>query len=98
MIFVDYPVCAMLIVCIFGRYLCKRQHYLSILPLVCRIVCQLPWKSSLYLDDDREYLKVLNEVQEMLRREHLITRVTIQIEPYDEQIMNSCETCRMPET
>jgi len=43
-------------------------------------------------------LTVLNDAQEMLRREHSITRATIQIEPYDEQIMNSCEKCRQPET
>ena len=49
------------------------------------------------LDDDREYLKVLNDAQEMLRQQYLITRVTIQIEPFDEQIINSCETCRVPE-
>ena len=49
------------------------------------------------LDSDRDYLTVLNDAQEMLRREHAITRVTIQIEPYDEQIMNACETCRRPE-
>jgi zinc transporter 2 len=49
------------------------------------------------IDVDQDYLTVLNDAQEMLRREHTITRVTIQIEPYDEQIMNSCETCRRPE-
>ncbi len=55
--------------------------------------------SNIYLsiDVDQDYLTVLNDAQEMLRHEHTITRVTIQIEPYDEQIMNSCETCRRPE-
>jgi len=50
------------------------------------------------IDDDRDYLTVLNDAQDMLRREYLITRTTIQIEPYDEQIMNSCENCRRPGT
>ncbi len=50
-----------------------------------------------FIDSDRDYLTVLNEAQEMLRREHSITRATIQIEPYDEQIMNSCESCRRPD-
>jgi hypothetical protein len=50
------------------------------------------------LDSDRNYLTVLSDAQEMLRHEHLITKATIQIEPYDEQIMNSCENCRRPET
>jgi hypothetical protein len=50
------------------------------------------------LDSDRDHLTVLNDAQEMLRREYLITRSTIQIELYNEQIMNSCENCRRPET
>jgi hypothetical protein len=49
------------------------------------------------LDADRDYLTVLSEAQEMLRREHSIARMTIQIEPYDEYIMNSCENCRRPD-
>jgi len=48
------------------------------------------------IDSDRDYLIVLNDAQEMLRREYLITRATIQIEPYNE-IMHSCENCRRPE-
>jgi hypothetical protein len=50
------------------------------------------------LDSDRDHLTVLNDAQEMLRREYLITRSTIQIELYNEQIMNSCENCRRPDT
>ncbi|CAF1191149.1 unnamed protein product [Rotaria sordida] len=48
----------------------------------------------LAIDNEHDHLTVLNEAQEMLRRQHSITRVTIQIEPYDEYIMNSCENCR----
>ncbi len=53
---------------------------------------------SFIVDNDRDSLIVLNEVQEMLRRKHSITRSTIQIEMYDEQIMNSCENCRRRDT
>jgi hypothetical protein len=48
------------------------------------------------IDNDQDYLTVLNDAQAMLRDEHSITQATIQIEPYDEQIMNSCENCRRP--
>lgn len=96
MIFVNCPVYEMFIVYIFGHYLYKRLLYPSTSASVGRTEsCSL--YLMLHLDDDREYLKVLNEAQEMLRHQHSITRVTIQIEPFDEQIMNSCETCRIPE-
>ncbi|CAF0879872.1 unnamed protein product [Adineta ricciae] len=48
------------------------------------------------IDSNRDYLTVLSQVQDMLRREHSISRMTIQVEPYDEFIMNSCENCRRP--
>ncbi len=54
--------------------------------------------NNVCLDDDQDYLTVLNDVQEMVRRKYSITRATIQIEAYDEQIMNSCENCRRPGT
>lgn len=50
------------------------------------------------IDDEQNSLKILNEAQELLRHDHSITRSTIQIELYDEQIMNSCENCRQPIT
>ncbi|UJR27692.1 hypothetical protein I4U23_008970 [Adineta vaga] len=50
------------------------------------------------IDSSRDYLSVLNQAQEMLRHEHSISRMTIQIEPYEETIMNSCENCRRPGT
>ncbi|CAF1172374.1 unnamed protein product [Adineta steineri] len=50
------------------------------------------------IDNDQDSLRILNEVQEMLRNNHSINRSTIQIEIYDEQIMNSCENCRQPIT
>jgi hypothetical protein len=49
------------------------------------------------LESDRDHLTVLNDTQEMLRREYSITQTTIQIESYNEQIMNSCVNCRRPE-
>ena len=39
---------------------------------------------------------MLKQVQDMLRCKHAIARTTIQIELYDEQIINSCEDCRQP--
>ena len=42
-----------------------------------------------FVDNNRDYLGVLNEAREMLRNKHSMVRVTIQIEPYDEQIVNS---------
>jgi len=50
------------------------------------------------IDPDRDYLTVLSQAQEMLRHEHSIARMTIQVEPYDEQVMSSCENCRQPST
>ncbi|CAF4886353.1 unnamed protein product, partial [Rotaria socialis] len=42
---------------------------------------------------DHDYLKVLHNAQQILRVKHSITQATIQIEPYDEEIMTSCENC-----
>jgi len=50
------------------------------------------------VDPDRDYLTLLSQVQEMLRHEHSIARTTIQIELYDEHVMNSCENCRPVDT
>ncbi|CAF3645255.1 unnamed protein product [Adineta steineri] len=50
------------------------------------------------IDSDRDYLTVLSQAQEMLRHEHSIARMTIQVEPYDAHIMSSCENCRRPVT
>ncbi len=55
-------------------------------------------KNFFSLDSDRDYLTVLSQAQEMLRREHSIARTTIQVEPYDEPVMSSCENCRRPDT
>lgn len=55
-------------------------------------------KKTFILDPDRDSLTVLSQAQEMLRREHSIGRTTIQVEPYDESVMNSCENCRRPIT
>ncbi|CAF1577539.1 unnamed protein product [Rotaria sp. Silwood1] len=52
----------------------------------------------LAIDSDQDFLTVLNEAQDILRHKHLITRVTIQVEPYEEHIMNSCENCRRPDS
>jgi len=48
------------------------------------------------LDPDRDCLTVLSQAQDMLRREHSIARMTIQVESYDESVMRSCESCRRP--
>ncbi|CAF2937693.1 unnamed protein product [Rotaria sp. Silwood2] len=48
----------------------------------------------LAIDSDHDYLTVMNDAQEMLRHKYSIKRVTIQVEPYDENVMNSCENCR----
>lgn len=53
---------------------------------------------NLSLDPDQDYLTVLNQAQDMLRRKHSIARMTIQVEPYDETAMSLCETCRVPGT
>ncbi|UJR21741.1 hypothetical protein I4U23_024816 [Adineta vaga] len=50
------------------------------------------------IDDASDLMRVLNEVQEMLRRDHGISRATIQIEMYDADIMNSCDNCQRPGT
>ncbi|UJR21740.1 hypothetical protein I4U23_024815 [Adineta vaga] len=46
------------------------------------------------IDDANESMKVLNEVQEMLRRDHGISRATIQIEMHDVQIGNASDDYR----
>ncbi|CAF2848191.1 unnamed protein product [Rotaria sp. Silwood2] len=50
------------------------------------------------ISSDRDFLTVLRQAQEMLRQKHSIARTTIQIEPYDEHIMNACEDCRRLDT
>ncbi len=102
MIFFDYLVYGMHTVYIYGHCPCKEQLFPSILLLVGNLGFFLlldtkPILCIFFLDADRDYLTVLSEAQEMLRREHSIARMTIQIEPYDEYIMNSCENCRRPD-
>ncbi|CAF1269965.1 unnamed protein product [Adineta steineri] len=46
------------------------------------------------IDNDQDPLKILSEAQKMLRNKHSITRSTIQVETYNEHIMNSCENCQ----
>lgn len=46
------------------------------------------------IDNEQDYSQVFHTAQELLRTKHSITQSTIQIEPYDEQIMTSCESCR----
>jgi len=46
------------------------------------------------LDNQKDHQTIFHTVQELLRTKHSITQSTIQIEPYDEQIMTSCENCR----
>ncbi|CAF3433782.1 unnamed protein product [Rotaria sp. Silwood1] len=50
------------------------------------------------ISPDRDCLTVLRQAQDMLRYKHSIARTTIQIEPYDEYVMNACEDCRRPDT
>lgn len=50
----------------------------------------------LFLEADSDYLTTLHQVQEMLRNEHSIARTTIQVEPFDEHVMNNCRDCRVP--
>ncbi|CAF3383334.1 unnamed protein product [Rotaria socialis] len=45
------------------------------------------------INRDHDYLQVLHDAQQILRVKHSITQATIQIEPYDEEIMTSCENC-----
>ncbi|CAF1194174.1 unnamed protein product [Rotaria magnacalcarata] len=45
------------------------------------------------INRDHDYLKVLQDAQQILRSKHSITQAAIQIEPYDEEIMTSCENC-----
>lgn len=100
MIYFDYPVYEMHIVCIYGHYPCKEQLSPSILQLVSHFRYPII-KYEIFrtlLEADRDYLEVLNQAQDMLRNKHSIARMTIQIEPYDEHIMSSCENCRRPGT
>ncbi|CAF4217135.1 unnamed protein product [Adineta steineri] len=46
------------------------------------------------IDNDQDPLKILSDAQKMLRKKHSITRSTIQVETYNEHIMNSCENCQ----
>lgn len=49
------------------------------------------------IDPSYDSLAVLNSAQEVLRREHSISRTTIQVELYNEIVMNACESCQLPE-
>lgn len=55
--------------------------------------------NNLFVSTDPSYdsLAVLNSAQEVLRREHSISRTTIQVELYNEIVMNACESCQLPE-
>lgn len=50
------------------------------------------------IDPGYDSLAVLNSAQEMLRREHSISRTTIQVELYNEAVMSACETCQHPQS
>ncbi|CAF1213966.1 unnamed protein product [Rotaria sp. Silwood1] len=87
----------------YGQIIDDLRH----LPGVCNIHSLHIWSLStqkialsvhLAIDSDQDFLTVLNKAQDILRHKHLITRVTIQVEPYDEHIMNSCENCRRPDS
>ncbi|CAF1310175.1 unnamed protein product [Adineta ricciae] len=49
-------------------------------------------------DNTEDAMTILNEAQTLLRREHSINRTTIQVELYNKAIINSCDTCRGPES
>ena len=49
------------------------------------------------LDSDQDQYSILNQVQELLRRDYQITRTTIQIEIYDEYSINTCQQCSIPD-
>ncbi len=61
-----------------------------------RLLSCMKDKTFSALDPDRDCLTVLSQAQDMLRREHSIARMTIQVESYDESVMRSCESCRRP--
>ncbi|CAF0720346.1 unnamed protein product [Adineta ricciae] len=49
------------------------------------------------IENEGDSMRVLTEAQEMLRRDHGISRSTIQVEMYDANIMNSCDNCQRPD-
>ena len=96
-IFFDYLVYVMPIVYTSGHYLYSEQLFPYILQSVGDFsLLRSKIEQIFSLDPDQDYLTVLNQAQEMLRRKHSIARMTIQVEPYDAPMMSSCETCRRP--